>query len=1846
VLAWSFAWVLAGLWTATEAQAQATGTCLKAEVVALDQVYFWNRLGAFEPQGQMYALKHDVVHTSQNEVLCGMPKLALSAGQVKLRRNKRPRPLVLRMNVGQCMDVVFTNYLAAVAKDNQSATRKASVHVQGLNYRVNGADGGMWLGTDLNGQVAPGGTITYRLFAEKEGTYLMYNGAAMTGGGEGEGATISTGLFGAVTVEPAGSRFFRSQVTEEELRNANTGGVIDYTKKYSALQPSSDLDICYRAGTDPILEMIDATGKVVHSDLTAIVTGPTLGAINPPEGVASWANFPVFQQEPPTLDRSDRLDPFREFTIIFHDETGAVQAFPHFEDRILSHTLHSVRDAFAINYGTGGVGAEILANRLGVGPMWDCIDCKYEEFFLTSWAIGDPAMVVDKPANWPCGDSAVIPDATKKLKDGRHTECMAQLALPANKGRKATKVLYPDDPSNVYHSYINDNVRFRNLHAGSEDHHIFHLHAHQWTRTPNSDKSAYLDSQAIGQGSSFTYEIAHGGSGNLNKTVGDSIFHCHFYPHFAQGMWSLWRTHDVYEKGTALDANGRPTNFTDAGGKIFTSTRALPDGEVKYGSPIPALVPIPGEPLPPLPTAARLVDGQIDIPYTTTAAQTAKAIPGNQVYNPGYPFFVPGVAGHRPPHPPLDFAKDGLVPRDGGLPRHVVVSDPGQAFVAAFDRLRNTKVYTRMRAFEVPEAGTPLEQIAMASHAQVSIGGFILNGRPATAGAPYADPCPAGSPQRYYKAADLQLDLKLTKDGWHFNQQRIITLVSDVPATFAGTRPPEPFFFRANSRDCINYELTNLVPYEYMNDDFQVRTPTDIIAQHIHLVKFDVTSSDGGGNGFNYEDGTFAPEEVQERIDAIRSLNACPAGLVQTVHADGRIYCPEAKVDPRFGAGPDVNCDGKSDYKGAQTTVQRWYADPQLDLAGSDRTLRTVFTHDHFGPSTHQQVGLYAGLIIEPQGSTWYHNESGAQLGLNSTAPTGDGSPTSWQAVINGVDRNQIFREFLLEFSDFQLAYERGWPATNACPDPVLGWANPALAINPPGRKDAGPHPLYQKPDLCPINPNDSDGSLLAGLTFATPAPPCPEAVSADDPGFGVVNYRAEPLAARIKSPGSGQVAGIAGDLSYAYQSRTDRANGEFNKLPYNTGNATGLSHVPYPALTGSLFAGDPLTPVLRSYEGDSVRIRTLVGGFEEEHSMTVHANRWLYEPDDPLSGYRNGQMNGISEWFDLDLAPVPLLLDGSLVDMIYKPSAAAEFQWNGVWGLFRIHRNATSTAATFGPLTPLSTNPKGFRLSDAQKASRFAKARTSTVVPTQVDLAALTAPEPKLQPIPGSEKLPIEGAPGQPGSPLRTYPYDTLNSDSLLVVNCPTGAPSRTYSVAAVAAREVLPAYGAAGQSLVFNPRTPTLNHWGPLAGGGEGWNGTVVGPLHDPTAVLFVPVDDLTFVGTRPRLKPTAPVEPLILRARAGECVTVTLANLLPASPTGWGYDLDGWSGWHMLYPTFNANDVRPSMEVSLHPQLVHADPTRSDGSNAGMTPWIYSSQSVAPGSMITYYWYAGRITGTAVSLVGTAIEYGATGLTSSDSISHSNKSAIGALVIEPAGSTWTTTDIGPYLPTEPATRITRASATVTKANATTFREFVAVFQNDLNLRYGTTSGTISHPDDPLLPVQPYHLPVESLQVLADPTESGQKAFNYRTEPIWFRMGYSPNTPPTITRGYDFANVFTNTKVGGPPVTPIFRANPGQEVRFRVVEPGGHTQAHVWEVTGHVWPERPYLSGSTEIGNQVQSQWYGSRHGVGPGHHSDTWIAKAGGAYQVPAHYLYKDYVNWGLSSGLWGLFSVGMP
>ena len=1253
-----------------------------ANVAVIDQPLTLTRLGAMVPGGKMYALAHDVFpqnttpadETYENSCVDAGN---CTAGGVKLRSNQRPRPIVLRVNEGECLEINLTNLLSPTpdagycqtdssktcSTDNncpksgsqagkcllQPTTQAVSAHAQGMPWVHGPQDDGSYVGRNCNSQVYPQGasgpdgpvycaadpgqTATYNLFAEHEGSYLLYSRGddwTRIPNQGGDGGLIEEGLFGSVNIQPSGyeaaldymkthakmkemagqagepepgppplweAEWYRSQVTEQDMCLAQPEDhydyqapssdfprglcttkeefrdqlpVIHYQAVYPAGHPSAGLPILNMARQ--IADDQDDQYELIHSDLTALITGPDAG------------NFPTFAAplQPPSLrpvySYPDRDRPYREFTIIYHETYQVSQAFQYYFNTLPA--TQAAQDNFGINYGFGGLAPPLLANRMEIGAMGRCVDCKYEEFFLTSWALGDPSMVVDKLTTNCVNTTGVVSPSCQGSDPEYH----------------ATKNLYPDDPSNVYHSYMMDNTRFRILHAGPDLHHLHHQHAHQWLGTPNSPNGDYLDSQSIGPGSSFTLEMVYWGSGNVNQTVGDSIFHCHFYPHFASGMWSLWRVHDVFERGSVIEADGTVKYDPENG------NRAYPDAEIPTGTPIPAVVPTPTQAMAPLPAPVRLLetasgepdsksieieligpDGQRTGVWVAAgdAVPPSAAVPTTETpwygvgewRNPGYPFFIPGIAGSRAPHPPLDFAwacsesgsicnpypgvgicdnnsrqecyEDGdcdggtcgnyerepvpcgagegtCQPLSGGLPRHVVTGgearflDPtsvagGATPFVPFANSDFSKQYTELTADELPEGGTFVEKIAMSTHAQrlhdtqlpsgctglemagpcadvgicddnravcaqgASVGdpagkeecanpftadcvdgavNFVLNGLYPRQGAPYADPCISfdrlggrnmGGLTRQYLATDIQLDAIFDKEGWHFPQQRMITLWGDAQDTINRLKPPEPLFMRVNSYDCMAYTLANLVPNVYELDDFQVRTPTDVIGQHIHLVKFDVTSSDGSSNGWNYEDGTFGPNEVTERINALNKVSGLQRFPGSTTPAtltarDIRFFGP--------GPGAQPTNPNTGEWLGAQATVQRWYNDPlfnnievcstnldilctigedapyfKAELGGMgcpkfgtclpsagfcsdngarcaedrkeqcgdpilaechpthDRTIRTVFTHDHFGPSTHQQAGLYAGVVAEPQGSAWRHNETGEILG-------------------------------------------------------------------------------------------------------------------------------------------------------------------------------------------------------------------------------------------------------------------------------------------------------------------------------------------------------------------------------------------------------------------------------------------------------------------------------------------------------------------------------------------------------------------------------------------------------------------------------------------------------------------------------------------------------------------------------------------------------------------------------------------------------------------------------------------------------------------------------------------------
>src|SRR5216683_5195755 len=81
---------------------------INADVVALPQPIMLNRMGAAIPDGLIFALKSDTT---------------LVNGWLQLSPNKRPRPLVLRANVNDCLNITFTN---SVPKNNFTKTKASA----------------------------------------------------------------------------------------------------------------------------------------------------------------------------------------------------------------------------------------------------------------------------------------------------------------------------------------------------------------------------------------------------------------------------------------------------------------------------------------------------------------------------------------------------------------------------------------------------------------------------------------------------------------------------------------------------------------------------------------------------------------------------------------------------------------------------------------------------------------------------------------------------------------------------------------------------------------------------------------------------------------------------------------------------------------------------------------------------------------------------------------------------------------------------------------------------------------------------------------------------------------------------------------------------------------------------------------------------------------------------------------------------------------------------------------------------------------------------------------------------------------------------------------------------------------------------------------------------------------------------------------------------------------------------------------------------------------------------------------------------------------------------------------
>ena len=142
------------------------------------------------------------------------------------------------------------------------------------------------------------------------------------------------------------------------------------------------------------------------------------------------------------------------------------------------------------------------------------------------------------------------------------------------------------------------------------------------------------------------------------------------------------------------------------------------------------------------------------------------------------------------------------------------------------------------------------------------------------------------------------------------------------------------------------------------------------------------------------------------------------------------------------------------------------------------------------------------------------------------------------------------------------------------------------------------------------------------------PLNPPPYPNSQDDPGVMAINYKCEPFQFRT------------GDPAYVFS---------------------------------SFVHGDPVTPLLETYEGDPIRIRLFQGSHEEQHSFNLHGLRWHKEPTDMRSPLVQSQTLGVSEAFNFEINE-----HYTKGDYLYYFGAIDDL-WLGLWGILRAYGEEVS---------------------------------------------------------------------------------------------------------------------------------------------------------------------------------------------------------------------------------------------------------------------------------------------------------------------------------------------------------------------------------------------------------------------------------------------------------------------------------------------------------------------------------------------------------------------------------------
>ncbi|MFZ3166501.1 MAG: hypothetical protein WA130_02720 [Candidatus Methanoperedens sp.] len=828
------------------------------DVAAIDVAIPLNGWGDLNPQGMIYALNNQQSIPNVENIKDPGFKLY---NTTDMTLPDKIMPLVLRANVNDCIEVTLTNRLST------ANPRNVGMQVTGLPFNPNQSDGA-FTGRNNDTTVAPEGSggvsqRTYRWFANRTGGFMFRD----ISNSQFPQDTINKGLYGMVIVEQENSTWFDSVTGRNFLLSNPQQGIGINDHNYTDAIPQ---------GTDTI------TGKPIYIGVGANIfasvhqqacrdTIPWAGPCERPlpEGTMLYENVSGNDYRSYALFMQDEMEGIIGPVAWF--ENGSIAAFgkPFFPATGLQDEI------FLLNYKS-----EPLRNREGA---WERHrgEIPTKEVFDAGGIKVQGGLKTGTPGNpnvdiiLPDGNTITVnaSNMTVILPNGRKfgptdNFCGEDYNTSDNSpngpmykysacvGEEAHLQSWPfGDPATALpRAYWGDPIVVYAATASAHETHTFHQHTHRWLHDPDQanisslpvpetllQTSNRLDVQGIGPGEVFKL-VYEQGAGSQMGTAGDSIFHCHLYPHFAGGLWSALR---VFDKLRINFTDGSNINAT-----LFDGTPLLyPDNTQEA-----VLVPLPAKLALINTTDPDVKPGSSDTgdfrrPAPRGMPNRTATIPNGT--HPGYPNFIAGKYGLKSLQPPK------------------FIIDPEN--ITTYTNPTTGKVWNI--SIPIGDRAVPTELEENASYNGISPGIML------------ADPCagpnnefgsPDRPPDRIYQPVAIQVPFIQNARGGFFNpEQRAYVEKENVAAVKADPGKLKPYSWRANVGDCVEFHATNAlqpdkdIPTLGKNDGiFHGLTNTPEVSNHIHIIRFDQLGSDGTSVNWNYDISQKIGETASYRIFA------------------------------------------------------------------------------------------------------------------------------------------------------------------------------------------------------------------------------------------------------------------------------------------------------------------------------------------------------------------------------------------------------------------------------------------------------------------------------------------------------------------------------------------------------------------------------------------------------------------------------------------------------------------------------------------------------------------------------------------------------------------------------------------------------------------------------------------------------------------------------------------------------------------------------------------------------------------------------------------------------------------